>query len=50
MILTAIATWNGLDITEVLNIGSDGMILFLTEDDRYGYAHEDEIVIDWRTA
>jgi len=50
MISTAAAIYNGLDIVEVLNIGTDGMILFLTEDDRYQYAHEDEIVIEWRTA
>ena len=45
----AAATYDGLDITEVLNISGD-MVLCLTEDDRYQYIPEEEIKIEWRAA
>lgn len=50
MMLTAFIAYNGLGITEVLNIGADGMVLCLTEDERYSYIHENEIEIEWREA
>lgn len=45
----AVATYDGLNITEVLNI-SGGMVLCLTEDDRYQYIPEEEINNEWRAA
>ena len=45
---TAFATFMGRDIVEVLDIMPDGMVLCLTEDDRYEFIHMIDIDIDWR--
>lgn len=48
MMSTAFAVYEGAEITDVLDICPDGMILCLA-DDRYQFIHMDEIEIEWRS-